>query len=972
MFKKTKVCTGVLIALGGGLTLAGLPAFAQTAERVEITGSRIKTFEVESASPVVSVSAESIKVEGVRSVEQLLNNLPQVFADQGGQVSNGASGTATVNLRNFGSARTLVLINGRRMPAGSPRDPSTDLNQIPISLIRRVEVLTGGASAIYGSDAVAGVVNFIMRDNFEGVQIDFNHQFYQHKQDSFVGDIARARGFAVPGDKSADAKTTDFSVTLGGNFAGGKGNATAFFAYKKEDALLQSERDFTSCALNQGATNFICGGSGTSYPGRFTDFSAFSKTVADAAGNIRDYNSTTDIYNFGPLNYLQRPSERYSFSSFARYEISPAARVYAELSFHDDQTVAQIAPSGLFFFGASGVNSIKYENPFLSAAWKDNFHTANLALGTTFNKPGDTTDLYIARRNVEGGGRQDDIRHTSYRAVLGMKGDLGSAWSYDASTQVGRVLFSETYKNDFSNIRIARALDVVTDPATGNPVCRSALDGIDPSCVPYNIWALGKVTPEALAYLQTPGFQRGTTSQTVVTANVTGDLGSYGIKSPLAKNGMFVVLGAERRGEKLTLDTDTAFTTGDLAGQGGPTIGLGGQYSVRDIYAELRFPLIEKRPFAEYLNLTGSYRNSDYSTGQKTNTFGIGLEFAPISEVKLRASYQEAARAANVVELFSASGPGLYDMESDPCASDTPSASLAECARTGVTAAQYGKIPDSPAGQYNAIFGGNANLKPEESKSYTLGIVFSPMKNMSLSLDYFDMKIDGVVGTAPPATTLAKCLATGDPAFCGLITRDAVGSLWVTPNASIVATNQNLGSRHTKGVDVGFDYSMKLAGLGGLDFSFLGTKLNQFTSVDIPGDPSYDCAGLHGDICGTPMPKWRHKLRTTWSTPYDLSLALTWRHISSVDLDIMSDQAELRAVTQPPEYRRTLAKVDYFDIAASYNINKNLTARLIVNNLLDKDPPIRTQGAGFTNGNTYPVVYDAMGRKIGLNLTATF
>ena len=971
MFKKSKVCTAVLVALGGGLALAGLPALAQTSERVEITGSRIKSFEVESASPVVSVGAETIKVEGVRSVEQLLNNLPQVFADQGGQVSNGASGTATVNLRNFGSTRTLVLINGRRLPAGSPGDVSTDLNQIPISLIRRVEVLTGGASAIYGSDAVAGVVNFIMRDNFEGVEVDVNHQFNQHKQGNAVGDIVRARGFAVPGDKSADGKVTDFSLTLGGNFAGGKGNATAFFAYKKEDALLQSERDFTACALDAGPTAFRCGGSGTTNPARVTDFDAYNKTIDKTTGQVRNFSNTTDQYNFGPLNYLQRPSERYSFSSFARYDISPAARVYAEMSFHDDQTVAQIAPSGLFFFEAGGNNSIKFENPLLTPAWRAVFHAANQdLLGTTFDKAGDTTNTFIGRRNVEGGGRQDDLRHSSYRTVLGMKGDLSSAWSYDASAQIGRVLYAETYRNDFSNIRIGRALDVVTDPATGQAVCRSALNGTDPNCVPYNMWELNKITPAAVSYLSTPGFQRGFTSQTVVAANVTGDLGSLGIKSPLANNGMFVVLGAERRVEELNLETDTAFTTGDLAGQGGPTIGVGGKYSVRDVYAEVRFPLIEKRPFAEYLNLTGSYRTSDYSTDQKTNTFGIGLEYAPIAALKLRASYQEAARAANIVELFRATSIGLYDNDEDPCAGATPTATAAQCARTGVTAAQYGRIADSPAGQYNAIFGGNTALKPEKSKSFTFGAVVSPMKNMSLTVDFFDMKIEGVVGTAPATTTLSQCLATGSAAFCSLIHRDSIGTLWATPQAYIIATNQNLGQRRTTGVDVGFDYSMKLGGMGGLDFSFLGTKLMKFESEDIPGLGLYDCAGYHGATCGTPLPKWRHKLRTTWTTPFNVGLAFTWRHLDSVDLDATSSNPQLAGGFQ--EYRRTLAARDYFDLAASYAITKNLTARLIVNNLTDKDPPIRNQGAGFTNGNTYPVVYEALGRRVAINLNAKF
>ncbi len=960
MFKKTKVCSAAVAALGGMLLAQPGLSFAQAAERVEITGSRIKTLDAETASPIVTLSAEAIKVEGIRNVEQLLNNLPQVFADQGAQVANGATGTATVNLRNLGSNRTLVLVNGRRLPAGSPRDVSADLNQIPVALIKRVEVLTGGASAVYGSDAIAGVVNFIMRDDFEGIQVDVNTQFYNHKQGNAIGDVVRARGFPTPGNITNDGEVHDFSILMGGNFANGKGNATVFLNYKKEEALLQSERDFTACALNFSATaGFSCGGSGTSFPGQFTDFSTYALTVADAAGNVRPYVGARDAYNFGPLNYLQRPSERYGFNAQARYEISPLARVYSELSFHDDSTVAQIAPSGLFFFGATGPNAIRFENPLLSSAWRT-------ALG--LRAPGDTAELYIGRRNVEGGGRQDDIRHSSYRAVLGVQGDIG-AWNYDVSAQTGRVLFQETYFNDFSNTRIARALDVVAGP-NGTPTCRSVVDGTDPNCVPYDIWSLGKVTPAALNYLQTPGFQRGTTQQSVLTATVAGDLSQYGVKLPTAKSGMGVVFGIERRFERLTLNTDNAFTTGDLAGQGGPTIGVGGSYGVNDLFAEVRLPLIEKMPFVELLNLTGSYRNSDYSTGQKTDTYGLGLEYVPIKQIKLRGSYQSAARAANVIELFSSQALGLYDNSADPCAGATPTATLEQCARTGVTAAQYGRIADSPAGQYNQITGGNRNLKPEKSTSYTLGVAATPIDNLTLTLDYFNIKLEDRVGTAPPPTTLQQCLTTGNPAFCGLIQRDAPGTLWATNNAFILATDANLGKRATEGVDIGVDYSMKIGGMGGLAFSFLGTALNKFDSEDLPGLGTYDCAGLYGNTCGTPLPKWRHKLRTTWSSPFAVDVAFTWRHIDKVSLDSLSSDPDLAG----PQGNNVagLASRDYFDLAASYAINKNLTVRANISNLFDKDPPIRTNGAGFVNGNTYPVVYDALGRRIGLSLTATF
>ena len=938
-------------------------AEGQQLQRVEVTGSRIATANLESVSPVTVVGAKDIKLEGTRSVENLLNNLPQVFADQGGSISNGSSGTATVNLRNFGADRTLVLVNGRRLPAGSPRNTAADLNQIPAALIKRVEVLTGGASAIYGSDAVAGVVNFIMNDSFQGIQLETNYAFYNHQQNGgMAADAVKRRNFPLPDDKGADGKVKDASLLMGGNFADGRGNAVVFFGYKKEDALLQSERDFSACSLGNfsSADRFNCGGSGTSFPGRFLT-AAGGRTVADAAGNTRPWVAATDQYNFGPLNYFRRPSERYTFSSFSRYDLNDKARLYAEASFHDDSTVAQIAPSGLFGFDASGPNAIRFENPLLSPAWRRD-------LGLT--GPGTTADALIFRRNVEGGGRRDDQRHTSYRGVIGVKGDIGN-WSYDAFAQMGKVLYTETYFNDFSIARSARALDVVTGP-NGQPVCRSTLDGTDPNCVPYNIWKLDAITPEALKYLQTPGFQKGSTSQSVQGINLSTDLGEYGIKLPTSSQGVGLALGWEHRTEKLDLATDTAFETGDLAGQGGPTLGVAGQFSVRDYYAEARVPLLEKLPFADSLTLTTSYRKSDYSTGQKTNSYGAGLEWSPVQAAKVRFSYQRAARAANVVELFTPQGLSLYSMASDPCAGAAPSATLAQCQRTGVTAAQYGRIEDSPAGQYNQITGGNANLAPEESDSYTLGLVLTPMRNLSVTIDAFDMKVTGVIDGLPASTTLSQCLTTGDPKFCSLITRDRLGSLWALPTAQVIATNQNLGMRSTRGIDLGANYGMKLAGWGSLDLSFIGTYLDEFKSEDFPGSGEYDCAGLHGSTCGTPLPKWRHKIRAVWGTPWSgLELGVTWRHIKAVKLDATSDNPLLKTAFQPID--ATLGARNYLDLVGQYAFNKNLTLRAGINNALDKDPPLSgITAAVFGNGNTYPQVYDALGRHIFLNATFKF
>ncbi|HYC35900.1 MAG TPA: TonB-dependent receptor [Usitatibacter sp.] len=963
--KSCVAATQVALAMMAVHAQAQQPA-AKPGERIEVTGSRIPLQQnVESTSPISVISADDIKIEGVRNTENLLYNMPQVFADQGSTVANGASGTATVDLRNLGADRTLVLVNGRRLPAGSPTYYPTDLNQIPAPLIQRVEILTGGASAIYGSDAIAGVVNFIMRNNFSGVQAEVNYSFFNHQQDNPQGarDVLAARAatnpsqFIVPGDVDRGGESTDVNILMGDNFANGRGNATVYFGYKKDKPLTQAEYDYSACTLARGGTptgtEFACGGSGTSFPGQFINLGNGSVfTIADAQGGVRPFVGATDQFNFGPYNYYQRPSERYTAAAMAHYDVNPSMRVYTEFNFHDDHTIAQIAPSGLF-----GVQTTAtFENPLFSDALRTQ-------LGLT--GPGTTQQLLILRRNIEGGGRQADIRHTSFRSVVGVKGDIGGTWDYDVFAQTGKVIYQQVYRNDFSATRGGRSLDVVPDPATGAPVCRSALDGSDPNCVPYNIFSLGGVTQAALNYLQTPGLQTGETSQSVQGATLSTDLGNYGLKFPSARSGVGIAVGAERRTEKLTLDTDTAFSTGDLSGQGGPTIGLGGKYTVKEFFGEVRIPILEGVPGADILSLNASYRYSDYDTGKETDSYGLGIEYAPIRTVKIRGSYQQAVRAANVIELFQAQGTNLFDMDSDPCAGPTPARTFTECARTGVTAAQYGNILDNPAGQYNYLQGGNPLLEPETSKSYTVGIVLTPMRNLSATFDYYRIEVKDVISVLPPVTALTNCLDTGSAAFCGLINRDSLGTLWL-PGSFIVGTNQNLAQVETSGYDLAVNYNHPLGRYGTLGVNFIGTYLAEYKSIDIPGTAEYDCAGLYGNVCLLPLPEWRHKLRFSWATPWNVDVSLTWRYFSEVEFDSSVGGGAPAPVDQ------FLKAQNYIDLAGSWAITKQLTLRAGVNNIFDKSPPLTSQVGTTGNGNTYPQTYDAFGRRVFVNATVKF
>ena len=339
--------------------------------------------------------------------------------------------------------------------------------------------------------------------------------------------------------------------------------------------------------------------------------------------------------------------------------------------------------------------------------------------------------------------------------------------------------------------------------------------------------------------------------------------------------------------------------------------------------------------------------------------------------MRARASYQKAARAANVHELFDVQSGGLYNANADPCG-PSKSATFAQCQRTGITAAQYGSaLLDSPAGQYNELLGGNPNLKPETSDSTTVGIVVEPMRNMSFTIDAFDIKLKDVISTLPPNVTLQQCLQNGQ--FCNLITRDIIGSLWAQPSGRIVATNVNIARLRTSGLDFGFNYSFKLNALGSVSTNINATLLTKNENEPVPGAGSYDCKGLHGPTCGVPSPKWRHKVRGTWATPWDVDMSLTWRYIGKVDNEGTSSNPQLAFPVNPLD--RTFSARNYFDVAVSWAATKQLSLRAGINNLLDKDPPFSdytTQGAGFSNGNTYPQVYDTLGRRVFLNATYKF
>jgi iron complex outermembrane receptor protein len=975
MMSEKVLSRSVRLIFAGGMALGATVASAQdgtatqaapSMQRIEVTGSRIPSLNTEGSSPITTLSAKDIKLDGPKNTEDLLNNLPQVFASQGAAISNGASGTATVDLRGMGANRTLVLVNGKRLPSGSATTTAADLNEIPSQLIQRVEVLTGGAGAVYGSGAVAGVVNFIMKDNFEGVEVQANLAGDNHQQhNDEVQSVVRAKNFPLPGNAKFDGKKKDFSLLAGANFADNKGNATFFLSYKQADPLLQSARDFSSCSLGASDPGFACSGSGTSIarvgPNAKTAPGFGSTFTPDASGNPRKYVSATDAYNFGPLNFFQRPSDQYNFNSTLHLDINENARLYSDFNVHEYTTDAQIAAGGIFYGQQA---TLGYDNPLLNAGWRS-------ALG--LNKPGDTAVVTLGKRNVEGGPRNSHISDVSFREVLGVKGNLGN-WSYDVFGQFARVNHQDTSTGYFSNRLIGKALDVVVDPKTGKAVCRSVVDGSDPNCVPYNLYTQGGITKEALAYLETSGANSGYTQQSVFGINLGSDLSAYGLKLPTAVDGVGVSFGYEQRVEKLVLTPDQENRTGDLSGSGGPTLPVAGAYNVKEAYGEVRVPLLDNAFLSKHLDLSASYRRSNYSTGADTNTYGAGIDWQPVDMARVRASVQRAARAPNIFELYTPQSVSLSGPTSDPCGGAAPKATQQQCALTGLSASLYGNVAANSTNQYNGLTGGNPNVKPETADTITFGVVLDPVKDLTITVDAFHLKIKNAIQGVNAQSVFQQCLTTGNPLYCNLIHRDSLGSLWLLPSGYVEATTTNIGSQGTSGADLGASYRLRLGNYGGLDFGLNGTYVKTYTVENLPGNGNYDCAGLYGATCGTPTPKWRHKFRTTWTSPYNFDLTATWRYYNRVQNDALDANPQL-AGDLDTQHDAYLASRSYLDLNGTYRFSKNLAMSLGVNNLFDKDPPLGSSssvGGSAGNGNTYPQVYDAYGRFVYVNLTYRF
>jgi len=1029
MSSNSKLQNAVRLALGigaGALTAGFAPsALAQSAdqevaakdapiEEIITTGSRIVTQDgFGRTSPVTVMTTDDISKLGLTRVEDVLNSLPSVETGLHSFDANGISGTASIDLRGLGAFRTLVLMNGRRMQPGGVSATAVDVNQIPAAMIERVEVLTGGASATYGADAVAGVVNFIMR-RMDGVEFSIGASGYQHDNDNkYLPPLMDAKGFDYPtGGSGIGGEAYNIDLVVGSNFADDRGNATLYATWRENVEMLQGERDYSSCALSNSATS--CGGSANAIVPNFfiapasDGMSQYSRSLFLSMGGpdgaLTPYDGS-NTYNYAPINHFMRPDTRYSFGGLVDFEFSERATVYLEANFANDRTAGQIAESGTFFneeyflpydnsvFPAQFQNDLTayFDNQYCHETWTNDtdpdnpldpadvlvnpnactditqsatengdgdpstalFQLDGLGGNLYFQDPDDKTTgefvpfdeygIYIGKRNVEGGPRASNFQHDGFRVATGIKGAINDNWDYDASFLYGSTSSSLAYINDFFAPRIRTAVD--------GDAC--AADG---DCIPYEVFTYQGVTPEQAAPLLGTAIATGKTSTEVINAFVSGDTG---FNFPSADDTVMVVAGFEHRVEKYERVSDSVFQDGSLLGQGGPTPGVAGGYTVAEFFTEANIPLVTGAPGAENLTLDVAYRYSDYNTSGGASTYRVGLDWQPVEMVRMRTGFNRAVRAPNVAELFSAQSLGLWSGD-DPCAGSSPAYTIAQCANLGVSGSQYGNVTESPAGQYNGIFGGNPNLKPEEADTITVGFVIDPMETMTVSVDYWSIEITDTISNIGATTILEQCGLYG--VLCDQVTRNAGGNLWQGTAGFVEDTTVNLGEAKWEGIDLAANYEWE--GLSGAwTANLIGTYMLTKETTTLPADPTsaYDCVGVVSTRCFA-SPEWRHTASVSYDSNEWWSVEGRWRYFGGVDYDGTTDTIAQSEMSDSQSY---------FDLNAVFQFMDNHDVTIGVNNVLDEEPPM-VGGTLTTNANTYAGFYDTLGRFLYAKATVRF
>ncbi|WP_242776837.1 TonB-dependent receptor [Sphingopyxis sp. YF1] len=908
---------------------------AEEAEAIVVTGSRIARPDVESNSPVNVISQDEIKYSSTVETEQLLNALPQAVAGAGAQ-SNSGNGSATVNLRNLGTVRTLVLQNGRRI-VGASQDGVVDLNMIPTSLISRVEVVTGGASAVYGSDAMAGVVNFVTKDDFEGFEIGGSY------------------GISDEGD----AERYNIDLTVGGNFADGRGNMVFHGSYYDRSMVKGSARDhatvFLADAIVDGKPVLVPSGNGVTPQG--TIFSPSLVGLKDPYGNTigtagiffapegwRAY-KTSDGFNDRPYTNLQMPMQRWQGSVIGHYDVTDNVTAFWEGSYVHSKINSTLGAVPMSSSGFIPGFQLDLRNPYLDPTLRD-FLSVNMDADGNNLVP-----VNINRRLLDGGSRTSDQTRDFYRFVVGLKGDLTDRLKWEVFYNQGQTKVTDVQGGGVLIDNFANGF--LTNP--NDPYkCASA----DPKCVVLNPFGLNSLTPEMMNYIYTDLTNITTIRQKQLGASLTGSLFS------LPAGDVGISIGAEYRKESSAFNPDQLYIQGKALSRSAGLSKTAGSFDVAELYGELYVPILADMPGVELLAFEGGLRFSDYSTAGSVWSYKLGGEYSPFRGLKFRGLYQRAVRAPNVVELYSGKTNNAFQAV-DFCNAG-PERTTAErdfCVNTLGVPAAVADVFQQENQQIRAVTGGNPNLQEETSDTWSVGAVIRPdfVPNLQLTVDYYNIKIVDAIGSfgggLQSVITACNANLSADNVFCApLRNRTPDGQLFDVP-----LLNANIANMKATGVDFRLDYRHNV-GAGSLNYYLAGTYLIDSITQGSPIANAINCAGyIGGGSCSTANPTWRFTQRLTWEME-KLQLSLRHRFIGSAKDGRIAGAKASGAATPLLAVPET-GDVHYFDLGANYDVKENFSFFANIDNLFDRDPPFYLYERE---------TYDAIGRRFTIGFRANF
>ncbi|GAB4181988.1 MAG: TonB-dependent receptor [Wenzhouxiangellaceae bacterium] len=958
-YSRNSLSQAVHYALGAGaiagFTIGG-PALAQDQDenvdldRVQVTGSRLSQVDIEGATPVTVLDRTDIERIGLNDLADIIRQLPSITGSPlSTRTNNGGSGATLADIRGLGTNRTLVLVNGRRDIA------TGDLSTVPVSIVERIDVLKEGASAIYGADAVTGVINIITRQDFQGAEFIAN---YGRAFD--LVDNPAAEEVNDPGLRGTDGDSKRVSFVFGSS--GEKSNFVIGLEYNEQDPVFQGNvnspqfqlslavsdlDDYLAGgldAVNQdldgdGVLGLVSVGSSRTLGG-FFNTSQGLLTRDLQTGEIRPLNTCGDpigcggdLYNFAPVNFVQTPFERTNLFVQGDYDLFENVNAYVEARYSNRRSSQLLAPlpydsrtnpGAPLPGGVTGVSADNVYNPFGE----------------------DLTD--VRRRIAETGGRdfQQEVNQIQINTGLrGTFGDFAPTWNWDVSWQWGRRARVDTNFGQFVGSRLSLALGPSFFDASGNAVCGTP-DNPIPGCVPLNLFGgNGTITQDQLNYVSASVNNRFTTKRQVFNATVDGDL----IELPAGPVG--VALGYETRKEEFSSLPDSSVATGAITGNAfAPTVG---EYDVDSLFVETVIPLLSGVPGAELLELGGGFRYDDYSTIGSTGNFQASLRWQPIRGLLIRGSYSEVFREPNVGELFGGqadSFPSFQDVCSTGVLGNPNAPNLfagltpdqqARCVATGVP---QGGFFQSDV-QVRSRTGGNPNVDPESGETWTVGAAFSPdfLPGFSVTVDYWEVDLQDAITSIAAQNVVTECVINNDQNQCANITRFADGNV----NA-ILATNTNIGGETARGVDIGLNYSTN-TGFGLFDARLLATHLAERESTVLT---SIDAAGTFDQRNGLPRgvyPEWRGTFNLDW-TYGNFGASANIDYIGSVDEFNLGSGA----------FQQKVDAEWYLDLVARYNFSWGSQVSFGVTNVFDNDPPFIIQEF---NANTDTDTYRLLGRS---------